>query len=266
MEFKDRIKELRQEKALSVGAFAEKLGKSESAIRMWETGKAKPDADTLITLSEYFNCSTDFLLGISNYRAKDIGKETKSFNKQHNDLIRKLSRISHRKGHTRDVREILLSLNKMVEGFNRFSYDDEAFSLYRSTVIRIANALDALSHYDDFGQSVKKYKLTRNTESHSASLMEELNNTYRRMDNVPFKATNDIIKAANELHDMILRLRERRFAEIDFKENKGEVFYFDPNELKYLEERLESQSNRATKATLAKKKEPKNPTFPWEED
>lgn len=50
---------------MSVVEFSKKLGKSESAIRMWESGKNKPDADTLIELSKLFECTTDYLLGLS---------------------------------------------------------------------------------------------------------------------------------------------------------------------------------------------------------
>ena len=67
MEFKDRIKELRQRNDISALELANKLGKSESAIRMWETGKNKPDADTLIELAKHFECSCDYLLGLSGF-------------------------------------------------------------------------------------------------------------------------------------------------------------------------------------------------------
>ena len=63
---KSRIKELRRIKGISAPALAEKLGKAESTVRTWETGRAKPDADTLINLAEIFECSVDYLLGVDN--------------------------------------------------------------------------------------------------------------------------------------------------------------------------------------------------------
>jgi len=73
MEFRDRIKELRQEKNISAAGLAESLGKSESAIRMWEAGKNKPDADTLIELSKMFGYTTDYLLGLEvNARSENV--------------------------------------------------------------------------------------------------------------------------------------------------------------------------------------------------
>ena len=65
LEFKDVIKGLRINSEITTSQLAAAMGKSEGAIRSWETGRAKPDADTLIKLSEYFQCSVDYLLGLS---------------------------------------------------------------------------------------------------------------------------------------------------------------------------------------------------------
>lgn len=63
--FKDRIKELRIEACLTQAQLAVKVNKGESAIRTWETGRAKPDVDTLMELAKIFDCSIDYLLGTS---------------------------------------------------------------------------------------------------------------------------------------------------------------------------------------------------------
>lgn len=68
MDFKDRLRELRESRSLSPSHVAVQFGKSESAIRMWETGRSKPDADTLISLAVFFDVSTDYLLGRTNVR------------------------------------------------------------------------------------------------------------------------------------------------------------------------------------------------------
>ena len=65
MEFMHRIKQLRQDKGLTQANLAKKFNKTVNAIGMWECGKAKPDVDTLIKLSQYFDCTTDYLLGLS---------------------------------------------------------------------------------------------------------------------------------------------------------------------------------------------------------
>lgn len=67
-EFKDRIKELRLENDLTQSQLAVKTNRGEATIRAWETGRAKPDAEMLISLSKIFNCTVDYLLGISAIR------------------------------------------------------------------------------------------------------------------------------------------------------------------------------------------------------
>ena len=93
MEFKDIIRRLRNEKSMNTTQLAGQFEKTEAAIRAWESGRSKPDADTLIKLGEYFGCSTDYLLGLSGYRNaahqhehkavldKAIGKFEDTFNK-----------------------------------------------------------------------------------------------------------------------------------------------------------------------------------------
>ena len=67
-EFMERIRTLRGYKLLTCAQLAVTFDKSESAIRMWESGKTKPDADTLIKIAEYFGCTTDYLLGLSDVK------------------------------------------------------------------------------------------------------------------------------------------------------------------------------------------------------
>ena len=75
MEFKDNIKMLRTERGASFADIASVVGKSEAAVRAWEYGRAKPEADTIIALAKYFNCSSDFLLGLSEYKSESEKQE-----------------------------------------------------------------------------------------------------------------------------------------------------------------------------------------------
>lgn len=74
MELKDRIRELRIKRNLTLSQLAAAMGKSEGAIRSWETGRAKPDADSLVKLSDFFCCTVDYLLG----RSDTITSSTKA--------------------------------------------------------------------------------------------------------------------------------------------------------------------------------------------
>lgn len=64
-DFKNRVKDLRLQNGLTQSQLAVKVNRGEATIRAWETGRAKPDADVLILLSNIFSCSIDYLLGVS---------------------------------------------------------------------------------------------------------------------------------------------------------------------------------------------------------
>lgn len=84
MDFYNNLKELRIEKGLLQRELAEKLNTSNSTICDWERGRSEPSINDLITLSQIFDCTTDFLIGnspqnnISNYQ---------SLTKEQNELL-----------------------------------------------------------------------------------------------------------------------------------------------------------------------------------
>lgn len=65
MEFKDRLRMLREEKGLNQKECVRELGVEYANYNKWENGKA-PNYDTLSKLAKYFNVTTDYLLGLSN--------------------------------------------------------------------------------------------------------------------------------------------------------------------------------------------------------
>lgn len=63
--FAERLKTTRKQNGYTQVSLAEKLKVSKGTVAMWETGKRTPDFETLISLSELFDVSTDYLLGKS---------------------------------------------------------------------------------------------------------------------------------------------------------------------------------------------------------
>ncbi|HBH0416362.1 helix-turn-helix domain-containing protein [Clostridioides difficile] len=61
--FGERLKELRLKSKLKQSELGEKIGVSASTIGMYEQGRRFADQSTLIKLAEYFNVTTDYLLG-----------------------------------------------------------------------------------------------------------------------------------------------------------------------------------------------------------
>lgn len=58
-----RLKDLREDKKLSQAELAKAFGKSQVAISKYENGNRKVDYDTLNKYAEFFQVSTDYLLG-----------------------------------------------------------------------------------------------------------------------------------------------------------------------------------------------------------
>ncbi|GGA35392.1 hypothetical protein GCM10007416_05270 [Kroppenstedtia guangzhouensis] len=67
-EFKDRFKELKNEKNASYKDIANLLGISVRAVQHYASGDRFPDYHGLITLSDYFGVSLDYLVGRSDNR------------------------------------------------------------------------------------------------------------------------------------------------------------------------------------------------------
>lgn len=59
----NNIKELRKNKRMTQKDLAEAMRVSQQTVGAWETERAIPGADTLSDLADYFNVTTDYLLG-----------------------------------------------------------------------------------------------------------------------------------------------------------------------------------------------------------
>ena len=65
--FGDRLRKLRQDREDKPRQedVATSIGYSRATYANWEIGRGEPDHNALRALSKYFNCSTDYLLGLS---------------------------------------------------------------------------------------------------------------------------------------------------------------------------------------------------------
>nr|WP_207716136.1 helix-turn-helix transcriptional regulator [Clostridium beijerinckii] len=61
--FPIRLKELREEKGLLGKDFAKIMSVEPATVTNWEKGNRFPKDDVLIKIADYFDCSTDYLLG-----------------------------------------------------------------------------------------------------------------------------------------------------------------------------------------------------------
>ena len=63
------LKDLRCEQDISQRVFGERLGVCNQTVSFWESGQREPDLDMLIKIAEYFEVSTDYLLGLEDEMA-----------------------------------------------------------------------------------------------------------------------------------------------------------------------------------------------------
>lgn len=61
--FGEKLKSLRESKNLLQKELADVLNTTSQTISGWEISRTKPDYDTLVKIANYFNVSTDYLLG-----------------------------------------------------------------------------------------------------------------------------------------------------------------------------------------------------------
>lgn len=66
--FLERLKILRKEKRKTQSEIAELIGVRKLAYAHYEQGRRKLSVDALVTLAQYYDVSTDYLLGLTGER------------------------------------------------------------------------------------------------------------------------------------------------------------------------------------------------------
>ena len=120
--FRERMKELREDRGLTQQGLADALNIGKSAIALYETEKRQPDPDTLRKLALFFNCSTDYLLGLTDTlipERKDLPSlppDILAFasDQENHGLIRLIQSLKIQ-GHSNElIREWLISLGNTI--------------------------------------------------------------------------------------------------------------------------------------------------------
>lgn len=77
MMFANRLKMLRVEKGLSQAEVASIFGVSQQTVGVWERDKSSPNPEMLVKIADYFDVSTDYLLGREGHNFS-LSKEQKN--------------------------------------------------------------------------------------------------------------------------------------------------------------------------------------------
>ena len=88
---RNRIRDLREDLDLRQIDVAQATGIDQKTLSNYETGKTNPDSHSIIKLADFFQVTTDYLLGVSNSDKKtnkDIAEKLDEIEKEINHIKR----------------------------------------------------------------------------------------------------------------------------------------------------------------------------------
>lgn len=86
MNFKERLRQLRNEQKLSQQELGKRLHLGTSAISMYERGEREPDFEKLEMIADFFNVNIDYLLGKSEIRKPEQAATGNQSKPDENDI------------------------------------------------------------------------------------------------------------------------------------------------------------------------------------
>ena len=193
-----KIRELRQEKGMTQSELSAALGKKESTARMWEIGRSNPEYCALIDMAKLFGCTTDYMLGLSEFRNDNAEKQL-------NDKF--LAFMENKTRFETYESELVFDINKYILSSLDYYRDDEEFCLsYLSLVKELVAGLYNMSSqihlstlekdkFHEFSENqIKKYLALVISriglmEKESHETVEKIYNlfTYKMNENMPAK-------------------------------------------------------------------------------
>jgi transcriptional regulator with XRE-family HTH domain len=91
--FNERLKQLRTENNYTQQELADLTGLSKPTISRFEGNKKTPSRESVTKIAKVFNVTTDYLLGLSEYRELDQ-EESSEVRKEMNILTEKIEKLS----------------------------------------------------------------------------------------------------------------------------------------------------------------------------
>ncbi|MCL2860845.1 MAG: helix-turn-helix domain-containing protein [Firmicutes bacterium] len=91
--FADSLKELMADRALNMNQLSKNIGCVIQAVSNWVNGKYYPRYFMLIKMSDYFDCSIDYILGLSDNKKFELSKKQSNFHERL-DLLLKRNKLT----------------------------------------------------------------------------------------------------------------------------------------------------------------------------
>ncbi|QDK70744.1 helix-turn-helix domain-containing protein [Lactococcus protaetiae] len=145
------LKKLRNEKNLTQKQIAEDLGISQPNYQQWESGKRSPSGETLERLADYFQVSTDYLLGRTKEKEIFRGKLPKLQMAEEAAFIERLKRLRKE----RNLRQVDIA-DKL--GINQVAYGRIELGIVKPKVkhLRVLSEFYNISIDDLLGRSISE--------------------------------------------------------------------------------------------------------------
>ena len=70
--FGERLRDLRKKRKLTQTELGKKIGKCESTIRKYEAGIVEPNIESILKIADFFNVTTDYLLGVGEFKENQM--------------------------------------------------------------------------------------------------------------------------------------------------------------------------------------------------
>ncbi|MHC1696004.1 MAG: helix-turn-helix domain-containing protein [Eubacteriales bacterium] len=210
--FHVRLKNLREESGIPQFKIAEELGIAPQVFSNYINGR-EPNYDILIKIANYFNVSTDYLLGIDKYKNTDNIKSSVVI---YNELFKDLSELNRADDFAKILGVIAGYYKILLDKKTNFNNDNESvlseaaadidsfyrvcdwwFLVLRRTVLTINNVNSKNTTFENF---VKYYsEITREKQK----IDSMIDNFLRQLINTVYKLIND--RDLNENEREIMR-------------------------------------------------------------
>lgn len=104
--FTQRLREIRTKKGITQEEIADYLGFSRPTYTAYESGRRKPDNDTLVKIAKFLDVSTDYLLGLTDIQNSQDYELVKTLAGNDPELLELLKEFVHRE----DLKVVLKQL------------------------------------------------------------------------------------------------------------------------------------------------------------
>ncbi|EAH3944901.1 XRE family transcriptional regulator [Listeria monocytogenes] len=155
--FSKRLSELRKKKGFSQYKLADELGFSRGQVANYEQGTREPDYQTLLKIAEFFNVSTDYLLGRDDNNLADTIAAHIDSNATEEDIKEILAYIEEKRKEHANEKEINITeiASKEDEAVDKFVEENEDFKAVAARVMNDAEAVKAVKSFIEFYEQQK---------------------------------------------------------------------------------------------------------------